>query len=68
MRVFSVTLAGGDVQPLPHRVPPPRPHARGLTLLHGPLSQQVLARPTFFDNFDTVVSVARDDSMLFMGS
>ena len=55
VRVFRVKVQEQNVEEIPHVVPPSRPcgHALPLRTLRG-IKEEILARPTFFEHFDSV--------------
>jgi hypothetical protein len=56
IRIFSVRVSEQSVQEIVHVVPPPRPQLRALPLREAlSIKQEVLARPSFFEHFDSVV-------------
>jgi hypothetical protein len=56
MRIFAVRVREENVEELPHIAPPARPHGRALPLRGTrSIQEEVLARPSFFENFDSVV-------------
>jgi hypothetical protein len=56
VRIFQVKLAEELADEIPHQTPPPRPVNRNLTLgAVRSVQEEILARPTFFQNYDGVV-------------
>jgi hypothetical protein len=56
IRIFSVKVSEQRVEEIAHVVPPPRPQLRALPLRDGlSIKQEILARPSFFEHFDSVV-------------
>ena len=56
VRIFAIRVKETDVQEIPHRTPPARPRDRALPLRHASsIQREILARPTFFEHFDSVV-------------
>ncbi|MGC8638575.1 MAG: hypothetical protein ACP5XB_01710 [Isosphaeraceae bacterium] len=56
IRVFEVKVKESGVVEIAHKTPPARPRGRWLTLRdQGSIKESMLARPTFFEQFDGVV-------------
>jgi len=56
MRIFAVRVKEENVEGIAHVVPPARPHGRALPLREArSIKEEVLARPSFFEHFDSVV-------------
>ncbi len=56
VRVWDVRIREAAVVEIPHTVPPKRPSRRALVLRGSrPIKEAILARPTFFEHFDSVV-------------
>ena len=56
VRIFSARVREENVDEIPHVVPPARPRGRALPLRGVPsIKEAVLARPSFFEHFDSVV-------------
>jgi hypothetical protein len=55
VRIFRVRVAEDGVQEIPHTAPPAAPKGRALALGKvGSVKEALLARPTFFEHFDSV--------------
>jgi hypothetical protein len=56
VRIFVVQVKESGVEEIPHRKPPARPRERALPLRKpSSIKEEILARPTFFEHFDSVV-------------
>jgi hypothetical protein len=56
VRIFAVRVKEENLVEIAHAAPPARPRGRGLSLRRARLlKEEVLARPTFFEHFDSVV-------------
>jgi len=56
VRIFRVKVREEGVEEIPHVAPQPRPRGRALPLRGcRAIKEEVLARPTFFEHFDSVV-------------
>lgn len=56
LRIFTVRMVEVSVEEIPHVLPPARPRGRALPLPGArSIKEDVLARPTFFEHFDSVV-------------
>jgi hypothetical protein len=56
VRIFAVRMEEDEVKEIAHVAPPPRPRGRALPLRgSGSIMEEVLARPSFFEHFDSVV-------------
>jgi hypothetical protein len=56
MRIFAVRVREEDIEEIAHVVPPARPQGRALALREArSIKEEVLARPSFFEHFDSVV-------------
>jgi len=56
IRIFAVRVREENVEEIAHVVPPARPRGRALPLREArSIKEEVLARPSFFEHFDSVV-------------
>ncbi len=56
MRIFAVRVREENIEEIAHVVPPARPRGRALPLRGArSIKEEVLARPSFFEHFDSVV-------------
>jgi hypothetical protein len=56
IRIFAVRVKEENVEEIAHVAPPPRPRGRALPLRRArSIKEEVLARPSFFQHFDSVV-------------
>jgi hypothetical protein len=55
-RIFAVRVGEEDIEEIAHVIPPARPRGRALPLREASsIKEAVLARPSFFEHFDSVV-------------
>jgi hypothetical protein len=57
IRIFAINVSEAGLESIAHTKPAPRPAGRGLPLRDPTawIKREVLARPTFFEHFDTVI-------------
>jgi hypothetical protein len=56
VRIFDVQVQEQKIQEIVHSIPSARPRGRALPLRHAKsIKEEILLRPTFFQNFDSVV-------------